>query len=344
MKVAVVSPPFGDTGGPEVVTQNLTNALLEKGIDVTLFAPADFKTKAKHISTLPQSLWNMTDFNKQSKAERKKLVIQSQTEVLKHQNDFDIIHLNSQKYANLVSSNSTVPCVLTMHNRMKVSDFIKLKDNNLTIVLISKSQSITKKGVHSADETIINGISLKELKYSLKKGSYLLFVGRITNQKGVDNAIHIAEKANKKLIIIGRVGISAKRTNYFNKEVLPFIDNKNVIFIPEMEHSKIFEYYRNAEALLLPIKTKESAPVVVSEALASGTPVIGTKIDPLPEMIKNKSIGILSSDIHDLIDAAKNTNQFSRKKCREYAEKYFNSSVMADQYIQLYNKILSEKK
>jgi len=164
-------------------------------------------------------------------------------------------------------------------------------------------------------------------------------IGRLTDQKGTDTAIKIAERTGKKLLIFGRKGNSIKRQEYFNQKIKPFLSEK-IVYMGEVSHQKIYDYLRSAEALLFTIRRPEVCPLAVIEALACGTPVIGTKINPLPEMLKSKKVSYLSNNASDLVSAVKNIEKFNRKECRKYAEKYFDSSVMADKYIKLYQKIL----
>jgi glycosyltransferase involved in cell wall biosynthesis len=109
----------------------------------------------------------------------------------------------------------------------------------------------------------------------------------------------------------------------------------------EVPNKKVHRYLKNAEALLFPLRRPDICPMVVSEALACGTPIIGTAIEPLPELLgKNKKICFLSNNKRDMVRAAKNTDQFDRFACRKYAENKFDSSIMAEKYIKLYKKIL----
>lgn len=331
----MIAPPFGDTGGPEIVTQNLVDALIEKGVDVTLFAPGDWKIKTKHIPTLKQSLWNMKGFDIQTNRVRNNYNITSQLKVLDY-NNFDIFHFHSSTYAYAIGLYSKVPCVLTLHNCISKPDFEQIRSTGTQLVTISKSQKGSLKSV----ATIWNGLPLEKIESSLEKGKYLVTVGRIIDQKGIDTAIKIAKGAKKQLIIIGRLGISKERINYFEKKIKPHIDGKNVIFKPFVKHERIYTYLKNAEALVFPIRRPESLPLAGMEALACGTPIIGTKIDPLPEEFHDKKVAFLSNDIKQLIRAAKDTTIFDRSACRKYAEKYFDSSIMANKYINLYKKII----
>ncbi|HPN96198.1 MAG TPA: glycosyltransferase [Candidatus Moranbacteria bacterium] len=337
LRIAMVAPPFGDNGGPEIVTQNLTDALLRLGADVTLFAPADWKTKAQHVPTLEQSLWNMKNFALQDKVSRRNLIISSQTKVLSYQDKFDIIHLHSQKYAYTIAASAKIPCVLSFHNKINEDLFCQLKKTSIFTVSLSNSQ----KGLLKTSAMIYSGIPLNNIVPSFDSGKYLIAIGRLAEQKGIDTAIQIARKAAKKLLIFGRIGNSQERQHYFNKKINPFIDGKNVIYKGEVSNKEIYKYLRDAEALLFTIKRPEVFGLVAIEALASGTPVIGTKIAPLPEFLIDPKTSFLSNNLTELISAAKKPEiLFDRKKCRQYAENNFDSLVMAKKYLKLYKKIL----
>lgn len=339
LTVAIVAPSFGEIGGPEVVAKTIAYALKKEGVDVTLFAPGDWKTDVKHIHTLPESLWNMKDFKLQTEEERRNLIIKSQLKVLDYQQDFDIIHLNSQRYAHLVAGQTKKPCLLTFHNKIKEEEFSRIKKIGIYTVALSDSHG---NGL-DVDAVIENGISVQKIKPSFKKGEYLISIGRLAEPKGIDIAIEIANKAEKKLLIFGRIGNSPERQKYFNQKIKPFL-NENIVYMGEVSQLEIFKYLKKAEALLFPIRRNiKVCPLIVAEALACGTPVIGTAINPTPKMLKDSKVSCLSKNFNVMVKAAKLTENFDRKKCRKVAEKLFDSSIMAKKYLALYKKILSNK-
>ncbi len=340
LRVAIISPPFGQTGGPELSTIQLADALVDKGIDVTLFAPADFKTKANLIPTLEKSFWKMKDLDKMSLLEKRNLIISSQVKILALQENFDIIHISSQRYGYAVAKNLQKPSLITMHNRMKKRDYALLKKTDTATVALTKKY----KNHIRATAYIYPGISVKDIRPSFLKGEGLITVGRITDQKGIHLAIEIAKEAKKKLTIVGRIGYSEERQKYFKKNIQPYLKKDSIELIEEISNKNLLKLIAKSEALLFPIIRPETFGRVSIEALACGTPVIGTKTDPLPEILHNKKVSLLSDDITELVEAAKNTDRFNRNECRKYAEKYFDSSRMADEYIKLYNKILARKK
>jgi glycosyltransferase involved in cell wall biosynthesis len=340
IKVAMIAPVFGDTGGPEVVVQNLTDALIEKGVDVTLFAPADWKTKAKHIPTLKKSLWKMKKFKDLTQIMIRNYIASAHAKILNYQKQFNIIHLHLQRHAYSVAANIKKPCILSFHSPFTAAELKMIKSTGISTVALSNTQ----RGDNKTTAVIWNGVPIKKIRPSYEKGKYLVAMGRIVDQKGIDRAIKISLGAGKKLLIFGRVGISEKRKRYFSKKIKPYIDGKRVVLMKEVPNKRIFSYLAKADALLFSIRKPEVCPMSVMEALACGTPIIGTKVGPLPELLRSRKIAFLSDNIKSLVKAAKNTDQFDRRECRKYAEKYFDSSVMAEKYIAVYEKILKNKK
>jgi glycosyltransferase involved in cell wall biosynthesis len=341
MKVALVAPAFGQTGGPEVVVQNLAQAFSENQTDFTLFAPGDWKTDYPYTPTIPQSLWDMENFSEQSEWERRNLIFGSQTAVLRYQEDFSLIHLHSQRSAYAVAIGARVPTVVTLHSRIDQADFEQMKSVGIYMVGLTRSQV----GSLPVDAIIGNGLPLNSIQPSFGSGEYLLAVGRLNMQKGIHQAIQIAKKAGKKLIIIGRVGLSDDRQDYFETHIKPFIDGEQIVLIESVAREKIGEYFRNASFLIHSITALESHSLVMMEALAHGTPVLGTMVPPLPEIfsVPNNNAFLLSDDLDLLAAAASHPERFSRKAAREYAEHHFDSQVMAKKYLALYEKILSSQ-
>ena len=337
MKIALVAPAFGQTGGPEVVVQNIAETFRENHIDFTLFAPSDWKTPYAFTPTIPQSLWGMKDFSEQSEWERRNLIFGSQTAVLRHQENFDLIHLHSQRSAYAVAIGAKIPVVLTLHSQISAGEFEQLQSVGVHTVGLTRSQV----GSLPVDATIGNGLPLSSIVPSFEPGEYLLAVGRLNMQKGIHQAIEIARKAKKRLVIIGRVGVSEDRQGYFAKYIEPFIDNKEVTLIESVSRDEMFQYFQKAAFLLFPITSPESNPLVVMEALACGTPVLGTTVAPLLEMFPDsEKVAFFSDNLDELAEAASHPERFDRSACRRYAEKKFDSRVMVNEYVTLYKKII----
>jgi glycosyltransferase involved in cell wall biosynthesis len=290
--------------------------------------------------TLEKSIWNMQNLKDLSAGEFRKIKIWSQEKVLDFQKDFDLIHLHSQRYAGEVCKKANIPCVLSFHNRFSAEAFEKISETALHTVALSESQ----RGEFATAAIIHNGVPTEKIEYSFKQGKYLMFVGRLSDQKGIDTAIKIAIKAKRKLLIFGRIGNTQERKDFFANKIAPFLDEENIVYMGEVSHAEVYKYLRGASALLLPIRRPEVCPMVVAEALACGTPIIGTKNGPLPELLKNEKVAFLSDKLAELVEAVKKTDIFDRTACRKYAEDNFDSLVMAQKYLDLYEEILAKKK
>lgn len=342
LKVAVIAPVFGEIGGPEISTIDLVSALVDKGIDVTLFAPADWtiSKQVKHVHTLEQSLWNMTDFKDHTRSERTNLIFSALFTFFSYQDQFDIVHLSAQKYAYAFCKNIQIPSIITLHNSINKRDLRLLRKTPTFIV----SQTKKYQKEIQTDSYAHLGIPTENIQPVFKKGSGLVFIGRIAEQKGAHIAIDIAKKSNKSLLLVGRIGNSTERQQYYKKQIFPHIDGVVIRHEEEVSHNNIYTILSQSEALLFPIIRPETFGRVSIESLACGTPVLGSTIDPLPEILGDKTIATLSENRSTLIAAAKNTSQFNRKQCRSYAEKYFDSARMADRYIYLYGKAIQKYK
>ncbi|MEI7749746.1 MAG: glycosyltransferase [Candidatus Moraniibacteriota bacterium] len=337
MRIAQIAPSFGQVGGPEVVCSNLTEALVEKGVNVTLYAPGDWKTSAKHVVTIPESLWNISDFDRQTENERRNLNLSNLFRIVNDSDDFDIIHIHSQRYAASIRSVTDTPCIVTLHNRILSRDFDQLLKVGTVPVAISPGRA----GKLDSPETamIRNGIPLKHIIPSFTPGNGLICIGRITEPKGIHIAIEIARAANKKLDIYGRVGNSPNRREYFEQRIKPLLGD-DIVFHEQVSQEELFVAIRGSEALISPIiGGLLTFPLVVMEALACGTPIIGTPINDSILAGYMGRIGAFSDSIEELVTAAK-TVPFDRKVCRTFAERYFDSRTMADQYLSLYEAIL----
>jgi len=164
----------------------------------------------------------------------------------------------------------------------------------------------------------------------------LVFLGRIQQEKGTAIAIEIALKTNKKLIIAGNVPNEQIHQLYFNEQVKPFIDQEQIKYIGPVNNVQKNELLRNACAMLMPVTWDEPFGIVMAEALACGTPVIGFNRGAVPEVVTNGSTGFICNTTNEMMEAVNNIPSLSRSDCRQVAEEKFSSTVMAKQYEQLY--------
>lgn len=341
MRIAQIAPlwipvPPITYGGTEFVVSLMTEELVKRGHDVTLFATGDSKTSARLVPVWPKSLW------------RAKLLAPHAVfsllyhEVISRQNEFDIIHDHCEFYTTPYSKFLKPPIISTIHHPMYEEVIMLFKKfPQINYVAISKNQRRTAPGVNFA-KTIYNGIPLDSYLFQEKPKDYLLWLSKVTPEKGLAEAIEVAKKTGEKLIIAGI--IPKEQQDYFEYRIQPMIDNEKIRFVGAANFEKKVELFRNAKVLLYPIRRPEPFGLVVIEAMACGTPVIAFKEGSMPELIKEGKTGFLVNSQEEMIAALKKINQIERRDCRRHIRTKFSLQKMVNKYEALYNTILKEEK
>ena len=189
--------------------------------------------------------------------------------------------------------------------------------------------------------TIHHGIDLENFTFRPEGGDYLLFFGRIHNDKGTREAIEIAKRASRKLVIAGVV----QDREYFERWVEPHINGerqKNITYVGSAGPELRDKLLGNAYALLHPINFDEPFGFSVVESMACGTPVIAMNRGSMPELIENGVNGLLVSSLEEAVDAVEKVEKIDRARCRKTVEERFTAENMADQYIKVYKRIIEK--
>lgn len=343
LKIAQIAPiiesvPPKRYGGTERVVHALTEELVKRGHDVTLFASSNSKTSAKLESVTPKSL-------RESKAQ--KIYGLSERTLLhlgvayKRSEEFDIIHdhngINSLPIAQL----SKTPVVSTIHSA--ITPFNKRLYRDITgpsLVSISKSQIALFPYINTV-ANIYNGLPMEDYPFSKKVGKYLLYVGRICMDKGTHFAIDAATDLNIPLIIAAK--LDDINMPYFKEYIEPRIDNDLIKWIGEVDEKKRNQLMKNALCLLHPITWREPFGLTLIEAMATGCPVVAFDKGSIPEIIINGKTGYVVDDLEEMIEAIKKIPQIDRVECRKHVLKNFNDKVMTERYEDLYYEILYQK-
>lgn len=334
-KIAMLAPiawrtPPKHYGPWELVVSNLTEGLVKKGHDVTLFATKDSITKAKHYAVCPCGY----EEDKTINPEIWKLLHIS--ELLERADEFDIIH-NHFDYPLLTYSKLIkTPILTTIHgfSSPEIYPVYEKYDNNVHYVSISDADRYEKLNYIA---TVYNGISLDEFTFNPVGGEYLVFLGRICYEKGTHEAIQIAKKAGKNLIIAGII----QEKEYFRKKVEPYVDGKQIKFIGPVGPKERNQLLGNALALLHPVMKPERFGLVMPEAMACGTPVIAFDKGSIREVVEDGKTGFILSNIEEAVKCVENIGKISREACRKHVEKNFSVEKMVGDYEKVYNKILS---
>jgi glycosyltransferase involved in cell wall biosynthesis len=187
-------------------------------------------------------------------------------------------------------------------------------------------------------DTVYNGIDEMQFQSGEGDGEYLLYFGRIHPHKGAYEAIQIAMRANKKLILCGLI----QDQNYFDEKVKPYLNDSNIIYKGNVDPVQRNILIGAATALLHPISFEEPFGLSVVEAMLCGTPVIAFNRGSMKELILDGTTGFLVNNTEEAIDAINRSDRICRQDCRDHAMDKFSSQPMALHYIKLYEKIVSQ--
>ncbi|OGY50862.1 MAG: hypothetical protein A3B89_04100 [Candidatus Buchananbacteria bacterium RIFCSPHIGHO2_02_FULL_40_13] len=341
-------PPKG-YGGIERIVSMLTEELMLRGHEVTLFAAPGSQTSAKLVSVFDRSLseanipWSNPIWNLRNLSTAFEMAAKGA---------FDIIHSHLDLWALFFQNLTKVPSIHTMHNPLYRTNADATKDDRLqlfteeasctNIVFISESARKLAMVDLPKSRVIYNGIDLEHFRFNKKGGEHFIWIARMNKHKGVENAIAVCERLNIKLLLAGR--IDPTQQEYFEKVIKPHI-NKKIQYVGELKDSELSDFYGNAKALLYPIEWEEPFGLVVAEAMACGTPVIAYKRGSMEELVKNGESGfVIESDIEKLIEAMGKIDQIDRSAVRRQAKDNFSKERMVDEYEKLYYELCLKQK
>jgi glycosyltransferase involved in cell wall biosynthesis len=337
MRIAMLSPiawrtPPRHYGPWEQVVSLLTEGLLNSGIDVTLFATADSITKAKLHAICPKG------YEENPEILPKVWECLHISEVFERAYDFDIIHNHFDflplSYSKLVKTT----LLTTIHGFSSPKIIPVYKKYNQSVYYVSISEADRDPELDYV-ATIHHGIDLEHFIFNPDPEEYLLFFGRIHPDKGAYEAIQIAKKCMRKLIIAGII----QDIEYFDEKVKPFI-NDDIRYVGSAAPKERNRLLGNAFALLHPINFAEPFGLSVVESFACGTPVVAFDKGSMAEIIIEGENGFLVSTIEEAVSSVKNITHINRLFCRKDAEQRFSSQRMVHDYIKVYQMIFNEVK
>ena len=343
MRIAQVAPLFESVppktyGGTERVVSWLTEELVRLGHEVTLFASGDSMTTAELVACCPESL-RLYSGSVDHLAHHVAML----ERVAQKKNDFDLVHFHVDYLHYPVSVRERYLHVSTLHGRLDIPDLVPLYDAypDIPVVSISDAQREPLPNLNWQG-TVHHGFPRETYTPSFKQGKYLAFLGRTSPEKGLDRTIEIASRAGIPLKIAAKVDKADQE--YFDTCIKPLLDSENVEFLGEIAYPEKNSFLAQAAALLFPIAWPEPFGIVMIEAMACGTPVIAYPFGSVPEVIQDGINGYIVPDIEAALEAVKKLGQLDRKKIRKSFEQRFTASRMTQEYLRIYNRILSRKK
>jgi glycosyltransferase involved in cell wall biosynthesis len=340
VKIAQVAPLYESVpprayGGTERVVSYLTEALVEAGHDVTLFASGDSVTSGNLVSLVPQGL--RLDPHPRDAVVWHTILMQA---VLNESHAFDVIHFHTDVLQLPLGRQCRTPCVSTAHGRLDLPDLKSLFRcfPRHPMVSISDSQRAPLPWVNWR-ATVHHGLPLGLYSFHANAQGYFAFVGRISPEKRADRAIEIAKACGMPLRIAAKVDPADR--GYFRSVIEPLLAHPLVTFLGEVDDAAKEELLGNAAALLMPIDWPEPFGLVMIEALACGTPVIAYRHGSVPELIEHGVTGYVVDDQRQAIEAARNVWRIDRRRCRQAFEQRFSARVMARRYLEVYRQLVA---
>lgn len=326
-------PPKG-YGGTERVIAELTNALVERGHEVTLFASGDSRTRAHLMPFVPHA----QGFKPETDPIETHLALLTEVYRRAEAGEFDVIHSHLEQLTLPFVRRVSTPSVLTLHGRLDRPALVRLllASPEAHLVSISDSQREPAPDANWA-ATVYHGVDVQSFPFSAALGSYLAFVGRIAPEKRPDRAIAIAKQANVPLKIAAK--IDPKDRAYFKQVVQPLLNDPLIEFLGPLNERHKRELMRGACALILPIDWPEPFGMVFIEALACGTPVLTCPSGSAPEVVEDGVTGYVRASDDELVEAVHRVGALDRTTCRQQAEERFDTAHMAENYIRVYDHV-----
>ncbi|MFI5160566.1 MAG: glycosyltransferase family 4 protein [Sphingobacteriales bacterium] len=335
MRVAVLSSvawrtPPRHYGPWEQISSNIAEGLHAAGIDITLFATSDSITNGRLEAVITRG------YEEDRSQDAKVVECLHISNLVEKAAEFDIIHNNYDFLPLTYSGLIKTPVITTIHgfSSEKIIPVYKKYNGSSSYVSISNADRSPELNYLA---TVYNGIKVSDFTFNDAPDDYLLYFGRIHPDKGTAEAIEIALKSKKRLLIAGIIQDKA----YFNEKINPLL-NDEIVFIGDAGPEKRNKLLGNALALLHPISFDEPFGLSVAEAMLCGTPVIAFNRGSMPELIVDGKTGFLVNTVDQAVDVIPDIRKINRQDCYQWSLANFSQERMVKEYIRLYNLILAK--
>jgi glycosyltransferase involved in cell wall biosynthesis len=340
MKIAQIAPLYESVppdryGGTERVVAYLTDALVELGHDVTLFASADAKTKARLVGSRDQPIRLDPSPLKSDLAAHLAML----DEVRKRADAFDILHFHVDLIHFPLFEDRAETTLTTIHGRLDMKDLAEAYRRWPRYPLVSISDA-QREPLRFANwiETVHHGIPPELYHFAPKSSRQVAFVGRISPEKRPDRAIRVARRAGRLLKIAAKV--DPADAIYFREKIEPMLASPSIEFVGELADQEKSALLCNSAALLFPIDWPEPFGLVMIEAMSCGTPVIAWNCGSVPEVVEHGVTGFIVESEDEAVRALENIESLDRRRIRDAFERRFQASVMASHYLKVYSRLV----
>ena len=321
-------------GGIERIVDMLVRGLLQRGHDVTVFANPESQISCRllpyprlrsqsTIDTLA-NMWHVSA-------------------VVQHGN-FDVVHSFARLAYTVLLLPRRIPKIMT-YQRSVSPRSVQLGNllSRGTLHFTGCSAQLIRRWLSSANfHVIYNGVPLETYRHTegVDPDAPLTYLGRVEEIKGVHLAIEVAKNSGRRLVIAGNVPEAAHHQRYFAERILPHVDGNTIQYVGAVDDASKNELLGRSAALLMPLLWEEPFGIVMAEALACGTPVIGLRRGSLPEIVQHGVNGFVCESVEEMVAAIGRLPEIDRRDCRHIAEQKFSDRVIVEAYERLYREVV----
>lgn len=329
-----VPPPA--YGGTEAVVSALTEELVRMGHEVILAASGDSQTSARLEAVYARSLRTADDLKDRNPYEWAHV-----GHAMSLASEADIVHNHAGEMAIAMAGACRTPMLTTMHCLATPDTTFVWNRYAGAYNTISEAQRHALpvlSGPARFVGHVYNAIDVDTFPFEARRGADLLFLSRIAPEKGPLEAIEVAKRTSRRLIMAGKVDNYDRA--FYESSVKHLIDGEQIVFLGEADAAMKRDLYKNAFCLLMPLRWEEPFGLVMPESMACGTPVIALRRGSAPELIEHGRTGFVVDTVDEMVDAVAAIPEIDRVECRRHVEQHFAPEIMARNYVRLYERLL----
>jgi glycosyltransferase involved in cell wall biosynthesis len=329
-------------GGAEQMLSVVEAEMADRGHFTTVAACAESQVRGVVFSTGRET--TEPDHFIERDAEHQARILDLLQKTTGSQPTFDLVHDKSGSFWRRAAE-SDVPVLATLHlpRHFYPGESFRNLPPNLYFNCVSDAQSQSFASVKNVMSVVQNGIQAKQFPFKQEKEDYLLWMGRVCEEKGPHIAIQVAQRSGLPLVLAGQVYPFSYHQLFYNAKIRPHLGGKNppICFIETPTLETKLRLLSNARAVLVPSLVEETSSLVAMEAMACGTPVIGFRCGAIPEVVVDQLTGLVVDEVDRMVEAVWQVGDINPYACRVHVETNYSASRMADDYEKLYERVLA---
>jgi glycosyltransferase involved in cell wall biosynthesis len=342
LRIAQLAPtyervPPAAYGGTELVVGLITDELVRRGHEVTLYASGDSETAAALRSVTPRAVRYGDVVDGVRHAEYFQLINAQRCFIDAAAGAFDIVHNHAGIEGIVMAAASRTPVLTTNHNPFAPQTQLAWDAYPWAHNSLSAASAATFPG-RGAVAPIHHGIDVESFPFGEQPTDDLLFLGRFSPEKGAARAIEAAVRSGRRLTLAGKV--DPPDQEHFATAIMPRIDGDRIRYVGEADATMKRQLLASSRALLFPIEWDEPFGLVMIEAMSCGTPVLGFRRASVPEVVEDGRSGFVVDDVDGLVGAIERVDRIDRGECRQRAEARFGFRRMVDDYERAYERVV----